>query len=267
MSLYPALQAWWATLQNLHRSEQACVTSFRNRGQGGRAQRRKEMQEERSEHNCVCSFHPETPNSDYQQSQHQHNAAAQHKARHRHGHWATVWEPGASQPCKGGIPLKTIERTNFPPYSMSSSWHAITCFQPQTSKTTCCRGCQCCKGRSLGCGAVCSAHEWRWACAKHLLKQYRKTSWKGPLWYMSISFCLEVIFFKIEFYLALRWLSRHLKGIASWKAEATPPMQRNGDAVVMSLQSEWLPGCQWDYWGLPVVIAGTGVTVCRKKIK
>lgn len=153
-------------------------------GQGDRTQGREEVKEW-SQYNQVCWFHGETSNTDYQQSQ---VSAAQHKARHRQGNCATTEEPGASWPCKCQVHIKHIARRNSSRCSTGSSWDPTTHFQPQIAEIMCHRGYQCCKGHWLGARQPVPAHKWQSACAKHVLKQYRKSSWKGPSWYMSILF-------------------------------------------------------------------------------
>lgn len=106
---------------------------------------------------------------------------------------------------------------------MSSSWDPITRFQPQTTEIMCRRGCRCYKGHCLGSRTVCPSPQAKRSLCKAPPEAVQENFPERASPIHECFFLPRGDFYKIGFYLAP---SRHLKGIASWKAEATSPMQR-----------------------------------------
>lgn len=109
---------------------------------------------------------------------------------------------------------------------MSSSWDPITRFQPQTTEIMRRRGCQCYKGHRLGSRAVRPSPQAKMSLCKAPPEAVQENFPERASLIHERFFLPRGDFYKIGFYLALRWPSRHLKGIASWKAEATSPVPR-----------------------------------------
>lgn len=113
------------------KKKRARGTLVSNRGQGGKAQRRKEARRVTWAQMCwlLPAWHPKFRLSVVPMPA-QLCCPPQSKARP----WALGYhtgEPEASQPCMCGVPIKAFERTNSPPCSLSSSGDTFTCFQPQ----------------------------------------------------------------------------------------------------------------------------------------